>query len=161
MLWYVTHYVMKFTSRCDSCNCAKSFPSKHVGKLMPNSIPSDCWQIISIDMIGKLPVSCGFNAIMVVVDQLLKQIHAIPTMTSLDSTGVAHLFLDNIWHHHGLPEQVLSDHGPAFMSWFAKELASLLGVKLTPSTTYHPQTDGQTERVNQEIKTYLRLFVNH
>ena len=79
----------------------------------------------------------------------------------LDLAGISHLFLDNVWCHHGLPEQILSDQGPAFVSRFAKELANLLGVKLTPSTTYHPQTNGQTEWVNQEIKTYLRISINH
>ena len=149
----ISCYVTKFTSRCDSCNCAKSFPTNHVGKLMPNAVPSKCWQIVSIDMIRELPDSCGFNAILVIVDQLSKQIHAIPTMTSLDSASITHLFLENVWHHHGLPKQVLSDWGPAFVSRFAKDLAGLLGIKLTPSATYHPQMDGQTEQVNQEIKT--------
>jgi len=127
-------YVAKFTSKCDSCNRAKSFPSKRVGKLMPNTIPSECWQIISVDMIGELPASRGFNAILVVVDRLSKRIHVIPTVTSLDSAGVARLFLEHIWRHHGLPEQILSDRGPAFVSRFAKELATLLDVKLTPSS---------------------------
>src|SRR5258708_7500330 len=63
--------------------------------------------------------------------------------------------------HPGRPEEVISDHGPAFRSNFSHELAALLGVKLTPSTSYHPQTDGQTERVNQEIEAYLRVFVSH
>src|SRR5258705_9897176 len=96
-----------------------------------------------------------------VVDRLSKRIHAIPTITSLDSAGVTRLFLEHIWHHHGLPEEVISNHGSAFISNFSCELAALLGVKLTPSTSYHPQTDGQMEQVNQEIKAYLRVFVSH
>src|SRR5258707_5274941 len=112
-------------------------------------------------MIRELPDSEGYNAVLVVVDRLSKWIHAIPTVTSLDSTGVARLFLEHIWHHHGLLEEVISDHGPAFVSNFSCELAALLGVKLTPSTSYHPQTDGQTERMNQEIEAYLRVFVSH
>src|SRR5258708_32603957 len=71
------------------------------------------------------------------------------------------LFLEHVWRHHGLPEEVISDHGPAFVSNFSRELAALLGVKLTPSTSYHPQTDGQMEHVNQEIEAYLRVFVSH
>jgi len=133
----ISRYIAKFTSKCDSCNRAKTFPSKRVGKLMPNAIPSECWQIVSVDMIGELPDSRGFNAILVVVDRLSKRIHAIPTVTSLNSAGVARLFLENVWRHHGLPEQVLSDRGPAFVSRFAKDLAGLLGIKLTPSTAYH------------------------
>src|SRR6266446_4698836 len=82
-------------------------------------------------------------------------------VTSLDSTGVTRLFLEHVWHHHRLPEEVISDQGPAFISNFSHDLATLLGVKLTPSTSYHPQTDGQTEHVNQEIEVYLQVFVSH
>src|SRR5258706_5815904 len=112
-------------------------------------------------MIRELPDSKGYNAILMVVDCLSKRIHAIPTVTSLDSTGVARLFLEHVWCHHGLPEEVISDRGPTFVSDFSWELAALLGVKLTPSTSYHPQTDGQMERMNQEIEAYLRVFVSH
>src|SRR5260221_3003315 len=106
-------------------------------------------------MIGELPDSKGYNATLVVVDHLSKWIHAIPTVTSLDSTRVAWLFLEHIWCHHGLPEEVISDQGPAFISNFSCNLATLLGVKLTPSTSYDPQTDSHPENVNQEIEAYL------
>src|SRR5258707_6620988 len=139
----------------------KTFPTQKVGKLIPNKVPDRCWQVISVDMIGELPDSKGYNAVLVVVDCLSKWIHAIPTVTSLDSAGVAWLFLEHIWHHHRLPEEVISDCRSAFVSNFSHELAALLGVKLTPSTSYHPQTDGQTERMNQEIEVYLRVFMSH
>src|SRR5258705_8997704 len=112
-------------------------------------------------MIRELPDSKGYNAVLMVVDHLSKQIHAIPTVTSLDSTGVTQLFLEHIWHHHGLPEEVISDCRSTFVSNFSHKLTALLGVKLTPSTSYHPQTDGQTEHVNQEIEAYLWVFVSH
>src|SRR5258708_5112902 len=80
---------------------------------------------------------------------------------ALDSAGVAQLFLKHVWHHHRLLEEVISDHSPAFISNFSHKLAALLGVKLTPSTSYHPWTDGQTEHVNQEIEAYLRVFISH
>ena len=133
----------------------KTFPMQKVGKLILNKVPDQCWQVISVDMIRELLDSKGYNAVLVVVDCLSKRIHAIPTVTSLDSAGVAQLFLEHVWRHHRLPEEVISDHGPAFMSNFSHELAALLGVKLTPSTSYHPQTDGQMERMNQEIEAYL------
>src|SRR5258707_191933 len=106
-------------------------------------------------MIGGLLDSRGYNATLVVVDRLSKWIHTIPTVTSLDSARVAQLFLEHIWCHHGLPEEVISDCGPAFISNFSCDLTTLLGVKLTLSTSYHPQTDSQTECVNQEIEAYL------
>src|SRR5258705_7451926 len=110
-------------------------------------------------MIGELPDSKGYNTVLMVVDHLSKQIHAIPTVTSLDSARVTQLFLEHIWHHHRLPEEVISDRGSTFISNFSHELAALLGVKLTPSTSYHPQTDGQTECANQEIEVYLWVFM--
>src|SRR6266436_2575756 len=112
-------------------------------------------------MIGELPDSKGYNAVLMVVDRLSKWIHAIPTVTSLDSAGVAWLFLEHIWCHHRLLEEVISNHRPAFISNFSCKLTALLGVKLTPSTSYHPQTDGQTERMNKEIEAYLRVFMSH
>ncbi len=112
-------------------------------------------------MIGELPESRGYNAIMIAVDQLSKRIHAIPTVTALDSAGVAQLFLEHVWRHHGLPEVVISDWGPAFISCFSTKLANLLQITLNPSTAYHPQTDSQTKRVNQEIEAYLQVFIGH
>src|SRR5258708_34008251 len=111
-------------------------------------------------MIGELPDSKGYNAILMVVDRLSKQIHAIPTVTSLDSARVTRLFLGHIWHHHGLPEEVISDHRSPFISNFSHKLAALLGFNLTPSTSSHPQTDAQTDPMNQEIEAYLSAFKN-
>src|SRR5260221_9834354 len=161
--WWLglSRYVTKFITGCDACSQMKTFPMQKVGKLIPNKVPDQHWQVISIDMIRELLDSKGYNAVLVVVDRLSKWIHAIPTVTSLDSAGVARLFLEHIWRHHGLLEEVISDHRPAFVSNFLRKLAALLGVKLTPSTSYHPQTDGQMEHMNQEIEAYLRAFVSH
>ena len=157
----LSRYITKFIAGCDACNQMKTFPMQKVGKLIPNKVPDQHWQVISIDMIGELPDLKGYNAVLVVVDCLSKQIHTIPTVTSLDSAGVAQLFLKHVWHHHGLPEEVISNRRPAFVSNFSCELAPLLGVKLTPSTSYHLQTDGQMECVNHEIEVYLRVFMSH
>ena len=73
----------------------KDLPYAEVGKLVPNKVPDQCWQVISIDMIRELPDFKGYNAVLVVVDHLSKQIHTIPTVTSLDSAGVAQCRQDN------------------------------------------------------------------
>src|SRR5258707_13208730 len=99
----LSRYVAKFITGCDACNRTKTFPMQKVGKLIPNKVPDKHWQVISVDMIRELPDSKGYNAVLMVVDCLSKQIHAIPTVTSLDSAGVAWLFLEHIWCHHGLP----------------------------------------------------------
>src|SRR5258706_1533392 len=111
-----------------ACNCCKSFPTQKVGKLIPNQIPSHHWEVISINTIRELPESKGYNAILVVVDRLSKCIHAVPTITTVDSAGVACLFLEHVWRHHGLPEAVISDRGSAFISNFSRELAALLDI---------------------------------
>src|SRR5258705_4388911 len=157
----ISCYVASYMAGCDVCNCCKSFPMQKVGKLTPNQIPTCHWEVISVDTIGELPESKGYNAILVAVDRLSKCIHAIPTITMVDSTGVARLFLEHVWRHHRLPEAVISDRGSAFISNFSRELATLLDIRLTPSTAYHPQMDGQKEQVNQEIEAYLWVFVSH
>src|SRR5258708_13710550 len=81
----LSRYVTKFVAGCNTCNWTKTFPTQKVGKLIPNKVPDQGWQVISIDMIRELLDSKGYNAILVVVDHLSKRIHTIPTVTSLDS----------------------------------------------------------------------------
>ena len=157
----MSRYVAAYIKGCDRCNRTKIFPAKPFGKLTPTQIPTENWQTISVDLITGLPESQDYNAIMVVVDRLSKLLHAMPTTDKVTSAGVARLFRDNVWKHHGFPEQIISDRGPQFVSQFMRELNSILGTKTSASTAWHPQTDGQTESANQEIEQYLRLFVNH
>ena len=95
-----------------------------------------------------------------VVDSMSKMSHFIPTHTTITALRAARLFLTHVWKLHGLPRQVVSVRGPQFIAEFTWELYQLLGVELAATTTYHPQGDGQTEQVNQELEQYLRLFVN-
>ena len=88
-------------------------------------------------------------------------IHIIPTTDQVTSEGTAKLYRDYVWKLHGLPIKIVCDRGPQFVSKFMKELNSLLGIQTSSSTAYYPQTDGQTERINQEVEQYLRLFINH
>src|SRR5882724_601904 len=97
---------------------------------------------------------------MVVVDRVSKRAHVIPTTSDVMAAGVARLFRDHIWKLHGLPEEVISDQGTQFVSNFTQSLSHLLGIRVAASMAYHPQTDSQTERVNQEVEQFLRLFVN-
>src|SRR5258708_5423321 len=157
----ISCYVASYVAGCNVCNHCKSFLTQKVGKLTPNRIPTHCWEVISVDTIGELPESKGYNAILVAVDRLSKHIHTVPTVTMVDSAGVARLFLEHVWRHHGLPEAVISDRGSTFVSNFSRELATLLDIRLTPSTAYHLQMDRQMEQVNQDIEAYLRVFVSH
>jgi transposase InsO family protein len=116
--------------------------------------------VISIDFIVELPESYGYDAIMCVVDSLTKRAHFIPTHTTINAEGTAPLFLKEVWKHHGTPQAVVSDRGPQFITAFTHELYKLLGIKLATSTAYHPQTDGQTKHVNQELEGYLHIFTS-
>jgi len=99
--------------------------------------------------------------IMVIVDYFTKIKIIIPTNAELTAAGTAELFKTHIFKRFGLPRGVVSDRGPQFVSRFISELYKGLGIKGLPSTAYHPQTDGQTERANQEIEHFLRLYVNY
>jgi len=96
---------------------------------------------------------------MVGIDPAGKCSHFVETVTTVTAAGVANLYLRNVWKLHGLPRKVVSDCRPQFVAAFMKELYRLLGIEAATSTAYHPQTNGQTERVNQELEQYLRIFV--
>jgi len=119
----------------------KTFLTAPAGKLMPNRIPYRWWQIILVDLIMELPQSHGYNSIIVAVDRLSKQAYFITTTSDITSLGVARLFPDNVWKLHGLPEEVISDRGPQFMSNFMRGLSEILRIT---SHGLHglPPTDG-------------------
>ena len=128
---------------------------------MPNLILERPWMHISAYFITKLPIAQGYNSILVVVDQLTKMVYFIPTTEKTLAEGLARLFRDNVWKLYGLLESVISDRGPQFVAGIMRELNKMLGIESKLSTAFHPQIDGQTERVNQELEQYLRMFTNH
>jgi len=88
-------------------------------------------------------------------------IRLIPTITSISSSEVARIYQDDIWKMHGIPKNIISDRGPQFTSTFMGELCKALGIKRAMSTAYYPQTDGQMERINQEVEVFLRHYINY
>ena len=125
-------------------------------------IPSSCthpFQQLLVDLITDLLPSSGFDSLMVMVNHgLSKGVILIPCTKTIDAKGVAELFFKNVFLQFRLHDHLISDRGPQFTSAFAAELAHILGYNLKLSTAYHPQTDGETEQVNQEAETYLRMF---
>jgi transposase InsO family protein len=95
------------------------------------------------------------------MDRFSKMIHLIPTNTSLLSLGLVEIYKKEIWQIHGILRRIIRDRGPQFASKFMKELCNALEIERNLFMAYHPQTDGQTERINQEIKTYLQSFINY
>jgi len=128
---------------------------------MPNSIPEKPWTYILADFITKLPLAQEYDSILVVVDQLTKMVHFILTTEKTSAEGLARLFRDNVWKLHGLPESIISDRGPQFAAELMRELNGMLEIASKLSMAFHLQTDGQTERVNQELEQYLRMFIDH
>jgi len=112
-----------------------------------------------MDFISELLESGGYDSIMIAIDSIGKHSHSVETVTTVTTAGAVNLYLRNIWKLHGLPQKVVSDCGPQFVAAFMKELYQLLGIEAVKSTPYHPQTDRQMERINQELEQYLQIFV--
>jgi len=152
-------YVGMYVSHCDLCLRTKIQRRLPTGELQPLPILEERWDVISVEFISELPESGGYDSIIVAVNSAGKHSHFIEMVTTVIAAGVANLYLQNVWKLHGLPQKVVSDRRPQFVAALMKELYRLLGIEATTSTTYHPQTDGQTERVNQELEQYLWIFI--
>jgi len=139
----------------------KNCPQQPFGTLMPNKVPNGPWEIISIDLITQLPESNGYNAICVIVDRLTKRAHFISINNQFSSKDMAQLLYDKVYPLHGLPLQIISDRGVQYSAKLFQEWCKILGIESTMSTAYHPQTDGQTEHINQALEQYLRCYVNY
>lgn len=153
--------VHNFIKSCDTCCRSKSPRHLPYGKLHPLPVPSTPWQSISMDFIIDLPPSSGYNAILVVVDRFTKMAHFLACRKDFTSEDTAQLLLQEVFRHHGLPEQIISDRGPQFIAKFWRRLFELLQVTCSLSSAHHPQTDGQSERTIQTLEQYLRCFINY
>ena len=155
-------FVNTYVQGCETCTRNKTPRHQPYGLLQPLPIPDIPWQSISMDSIVKLPLSKGFNSILVVVDRLTKMAHFIPYQErGFDAPNLATVFQQHIFRLHGIPKDIISDRGPVFNSKFWRAFTSGLGIKCNFSTAFHPQTDGQTERVNQTLEQYLRMFCSY
>jgi len=154
--------VRKYINSCDSCQRNKGTNQQPAGLLQPLDIPNRRWEQVSMDFIVQLPTTHqGHDAIFVVVDRLTKRAYFIPTHTSVTAPEIATLFLNTIFKDHGIPQVIISDRDARFTSHFWKALFQELGTKLSMSTAFHPQTDGQTERTNRTLEEMLRAYVSY
>jgi hypothetical protein len=155
--------IRHFVAGCVLCDKTKTPRSRPVGFLKPLPLPFRPWEDISIDYVSPLPpcprFGREFKHVLVVVDRLTKMRHFIATET-LDAEELADRFIDRVYTLHGVPESIISDRGTQFISTFWRALSKRLGVTLKPSSAWHPETNGQTERINAEMEQYLRLFIN-
>jgi hypothetical protein len=149
---------------CQSCvTCMRSKPQRHrpYGNLKQLPIPDRPWNSISMDFIEKLPSLSGYDTILVIIDRLSKQAIFIPTHDTITSVQLSRLFVMHVFSKHGVPSHVTSDRGSEFVSHFFRSLGDALDMKLHFTSGYHPEGDGQTERTNQTLEQYLRVYCNY
>ena len=154
-------FVQNYVKGCGVCQQYKinRSPSHPSYVPIPPASTTRPFAHCSMDLITDLPLSDGFDSILVMVDcGLTKGVILLPCNKMIMAEQVANLLLENLYKRFGLPDKIISDRGPQFAAHAFRELLKLLNVTSKLSTAYHPQTDGATERVNQEIEAYLSIF---
>ena len=144
---------------CVDCSRDKSATSKPSGPLHPLPVPDERCQSISMDFIGPLPLDQGFDCILTITDRLGSDIRIIPTSTKLTAKELAVLFFDNWYCENGLPVDIISDRDKLFMSTFWKHLSIISGINCKASSSFHPQSNGASERTNKTVNQCLRFHV--
>ncbi|GLB43134.1 putative retrotransposable element tf2 155 kda protein type 1-like [Lyophyllum shimeji] len=162
---YVCPAIWTFVDGSSSSITTRGSPAPRVledvgaWQLRPQDVPPARWHTISVDFIVELPESNGYDAVMVAVDKLTKRAHFAPTHTTCSALGAARLFLHNVWRHHGLPPGSYQT-GVRNSPHSSRTSCTVSSASRGAIYCYHPQTDGQTERVNQELEQYLRVFIS-
>lgn len=151
--------IKDYISSCEVCAQAKPEHYRLPGLLQPLPVPSHAWHTISLYFIEGLPKSKSYDTILVVIDKLTKYAHFICLSHPYTALSIAQAFVANIYKLHGLPAIIISDRDKIFTSHLWQELFKLTDITLNISFAYHPQTDDQTERLNQCLETYLRCMV--
>jgi len=151
----------QYIRNCHDCQRAHVWRDRAPGYLNPLPIPQHRWQHITMDYKSCPKDQYGYDNVFVVVDRLSKQAISVPCYKTTDSKGMARLFTDRIYRYFGPPDSIVSDRGPQFISEVWGEFCRILGIQISLSTADHPQTDGQTEVMNQYLDQRLRPFVNY
>lgn len=154
-------FVKNYVKGCGACQQFKinRRPTKPTLQPIPGAETPEPFKQVSMDFITNLPEINGFNSILSVVDHgLTKGVILIPTRKSISAEETGQLLLDNLYKRFGLPDKIISDRGPQFAAKAHKEFLKLLDIEPSLSTAFHPQSDGTTERYNQEIETYISIY---
>lgn len=152
--------IRSFVQSCPVCARNKTSTRPPAGLLQPLSVPQRPWSHISLDFVTGLPPSDGNTTILTVVDRFSKSVHFIPLPSLPSAKDTARLMVQHVFRIHGLPMEVVSDRGPQFTSAFWKAFCKLLGASVCLSSGFHPQSNGQTERANQQLETVLRCVAS-
>ncbi|KAI2644628.1 Transposon Tf2-6 polyprotein [Labeo rohita] len=154
----MTRDVRRYVQGCKECAMSKSPRHLPAGKLHPLPIPNRPWSHLGVDFMTDLPVSDENTCILVIVDCFSKFYRLIPLKGLPTALETAECLFNHVFRYYGLPEDIVSDRGPQFISRVWKAFFKLLGVTVSLSSGYHPQTNGQTERKIQEVGRFLRTF---
>ncbi|CDJ46555.1 hypothetical protein EBH_0067040 [Eimeria brunetti] len=153
-------YTNAYAESCTQCRASKSLNQKPAGLLQQLLIPSRRWSHVSLDFVTDLPLTtAGYNTILVVADSLSKMAHFIPAKKSHSAADTVELLADRLIRYHGFPDVLVSDRDPHFQSEVRSQLCSRFNSTQAMSSSYHPQTDGQTEQVNRTLEQMLRTYV--
>eukprot|EP00882_Tetradesmus_deserticola_P001192 GHRQ01001290.1.p1 GENE.GHRQ01001290.1~~GHRQ01001290.1.p1 ORF type:complete len:1007 (-),score=112.72 GHRQ01001290.1:2410-5226(-) len=153
--------VAQYVKTCDSCQRNKSSNQKPAGLLRPLPIPGDTWESVSMDLIVSLPrTAAGYTAIVVFVDRLSKMVHLAPCADDVSAEQLADMFVAQVVAHHGVPRSIVTDRDVRFTSKFWKAFVAQMRVQHGMSTAFHPQSDGNTERVNRVLEDMLRHYID-
>jgi hypothetical protein len=157
----ITHDIEDFVKSCQTCRRAKSIQQAPYGYLKMLPISERKWTHISMDHIDQLLISNGYNAILVIVDQLTKEVIFIPAKTTDTQDDLVKQYVQNVFSKHRAPLDIVSDKGSKFAAEFWGQVCKALGIHTSLSSAYHLESDGQTKRVNQILEQYLRCYVNY
>ena len=156
---YARNDILDLLAQYDSCQRTKSSTEKPHGELQPLAIPRTPWSSVSLDLNTQLPKTLSCNtSIIVVVDTLTKMVYFAPMLSDVTAECVRAFFIQVI-SKHGIPDEIISDRVARFMSAYWSEFTKMSGIKLCMSTAYHPQSHGQTERMNRTLEDLLRPFL--
>jgi hypothetical protein len=152
-------FISSYIEGCDKCQrYRKDIHPKALVHLQ--EVPEGPWQIISVDLIGPLPMSKGKDAILNIVDHYTKQLHLFLVTTQITADGVTSIYFNYVFLLHSIPQKIISNRGPQFAARSMRALLKRLGIDAGLTTAYHLQANSQVEHKNQEVEAYLCLFID-
>ncbi|KAI0992066.1 hypothetical protein K3495_g16120, partial [Podosphaera aphanis] len=153
--------VRRFVRNCHVCGRSKVWRQSTQGLLRPSPVPDRFHGELAIDFITDLPVTNKNEKFLMVIHDRLLGSATLEAMETMEAEACAERFILCHWRYHGFPTSLTSDRGSNWVGRFWRRLCHLVGIKKHLSTAFHPQTDGGTERMNQEVITYLRAYISY